>query len=236
MRSNLDIDLLRAFVTVVDTGSFTRTGEELGRTQSAISVQIKRLETQLDKTLLHRAGKTFELTDDGDQLLDYARRILAINDDAVSRITASPVTGQIMLGTCEEFAEHCLANILGPFARSHPGVRVEINVDKSVKLMEGLRNGQYDLALANRMPGEGDAPSIIREALVWVAREDFPVDASASVPLVIGRTECFWRRFATDALDAAGLDWHIVCSSQESKGLQAAVMAGLEFPRFPKAR
>ena len=86
------------------------------------------------------------------------------------------------------------------------------------------------------MPGEGDAPSIIREALVWVAREDFPVDASASVPLVIGRTECFWRRFATDALDAAGLDWHIVCSSQESKGWQAAVMAGLEFPRFPKAR
>ena len=96
-----------------------------------------------------------------------------------------------MLGTCEEFAEHCLADILGPFARSHPGVRVEINVDKSVKLMEGLRNGQYDLALANRMPGEGYKPSIVREALVWVAREDFPVNASVSVPLVIGSTECF---------------------------------------------
>ena len=96
-----------------------------------------------------------------------------------------------MLGTCEEFAEHCLADILGPFARSHPGVRMEINVDKSVKLMEGLRNGQYDLALANRMPGEGYKPSIVREALVWVAREDFPVNASVSVPLVIGSTECF---------------------------------------------
>ena len=233
--ANLDIDLLRTFVTVVETGSFTRTGEALGRTQSAISVQIKRLETQLDKPLLHRAGRTFELTDDGDQLLDYARRILAINDDAVSKITASPVTGRILLGTCEEFAEHCLADILGPFAHGHPGVRLEINVDKSVKLLEGLRNGQFDLALANRMPGEGDAPSIVREPLVWVARDDFPADASRSIPLVIGRTECFWRRFATDALEAAGLDWHIVCSSQESKGLQAAVMAGLGISAFPRS-
>ncbi|MGB0629312.1 MAG: LysR substrate-binding domain-containing protein [Alphaproteobacteria bacterium] len=235
MRANLDIDLLRTFVTVVDTGSFTRTGEELGRTQSAISVQIKRLEAQLDKTLLHRAGKNFELTDDGDQLLDYARRILAINDDAVSKITASPVTGQIHLGTCEEFAEHCLSDILGPFAKSHPGVRMEIIVDKSVKLLDGLRRGQFDLALANRVPGEGAAPSIVREPLVWVAREDFSVDATASIPLVIGRTECFWRKFAIDALDAAGLDWHIVCSSQESKGLQAAVMAGLGVSAFPES-
>lgn len=235
MRPNLDIDLLRTFVTLVETGSFTRTGEMLGRTQSAISVQLKRLETQLGKGLLHRGGKSFELTEDGDQLLEYARRILAINDDAVSHITASPVTGHIMLGTCEEFAEHCLADILGPFARSHPGVRMEINVDKSVKLLEYLRAGNFDLALANRVPGEGTAPSIVREPLVWVVREDFTIEAAASVPLVIGRTDCFWRGFATTALDEAGMDWHIVCSSQESKGLQAAVMAGLGISAFPQS-
>ena len=233
MLANLDIDLLRTFVTVVESGSFTRTGEALGRTQSAISVQIKRLETQLGKSLLNRTGKSFDLTEDGDQLLEYARRILAINDDAVAHITASPVTGHIMLGTCEEFAEHCLADILGPFARSHPGVRMEINVDKSVKLLESLRAGTFDLALANRLPGEGIAPSIVREPLVWVAERGFEFDIANSIPLVIGRTECFWRGFATAALDAAGLDWHIVCSSQESKGLQAAVMAGLGISAFP---
>ena len=134
MQPNLDMDLLRTFVTVVETGSFTKTGDTLGRTQSAVSVQIKKLETQLGKPLLLRAGKTVELTEDGDQLLEYAEKILAINDDAVARITASEVTGQILLGTCEEFAEHCLADIMGPFARPHPGVRIEINVDKSVRL------------------------------------------------------------------------------------------------------
>ena len=233
MQPNLDMDLLRTFVTVVETGSFTKTGDTLGRTQSAVSVQIKKLETQLGKPLLLRAGKTVELTEDGDQLLEYAEKILAINDDAVARITASEVTGQILLGTCEEFAEHCLADILGPFARTHPGVRMEINVDKSVRLLDGLRGGQYDLVLANRVPGDGEAVSIVREPLVWVAREDTTFDAAESIPLVIGRTECFWRRFATDALEGAGLDWHIVCSSQESKGLQAAVMAGLGVSAFP---
>lgn len=235
MLANLDIDLLRTFVTVVETSSFTRTGEALGRSQSAISVQVKRLESQLGKPLLNRAGKSFDLTEDGDQLLEYARRILAINDDAVAHITASPVTGHIMLGTCEEFAEHCLADILGPFARSHPGVRMEINVDKSVKLLESLRAGIFDLALANRLPGEGVAPSIVREPLVWVAEKEFDVDIAASIPMVIGRTECFWRGFATAALDTAGMDWHIVCSSQESKGLQAAVMAGLGVSAFPES-
>lgn len=233
MLANLDIDLLRTFVTVVETGSFTRTGEALGRTQSAISVQVKRLETQLGKSLLNRSGKSFDLTEDGDQLLEYARRILAINDDAVAHITAAPVTGHIMLGTCEEFAEHCLADILGPFARSHPGVRLEINVDKSVKLLESLRAGTFDLALANRVPDEGEAPSIVREPLVWVAEHGLDIDTANSIPLVIGRTECFWRGFATAALDAAGIEWHIVCSSQESKGLQAAVMAGLGVSAFP---
>ena len=235
MLANLDIDLLRTFVTVVDTGSFTRTGEQLGRTQSAISIQIKRLEGQLGKVLLHRSGRAFALTEDGDQMLDYARRILSLNDDAVSRITASQVRGQILLGTCEEFAEHCLADILGPFARTHPGVRLEIVVDKSASLLDDLCAGRFDLALANRVPGEGAAPSIVREPLVWVAREDFELEAGASVPLVIGRTVCFWRRFATQALDAAALPWHIVCSSQESKGLQAAVMAGLGISAFPQS-
>lgn len=235
MQPNLDIDLLRTLVTVVETGSFTRTGEALGRTQSAISVQIKRLETQLGKTLLIRKGRSFELTEDGGQLLDYAYRILALNDDAVSRLGASTVTGRIILGTCEEFAEHCLADILGPFARSHPGIRLEINVDKSVRLQEGLQAGVFDLALANRLPGEGDAPSIVREPLVWVTREDVEIDPAQSLPLVIGRTDCFWRRFAIEALDSVGMEWHIACSSQESKGLQAAVMAGLGLSAFPQS-
>lgn len=235
MQPNLDIDLLRTLVTVVETGSFTKTGEALGRTQSAISVQIKRLESQFGKTLLIRNGRTFELTEDGGQLLDYAYRILALNDDAVSRLGASPVTGRIMLGTCEEFADHCLADILGPFARSHPGIRLEINVDKSVRLQEGFQAGIFDLALANRLPGEGNAPSIVREALVWVAHESVDIDLSRSLPLVIGRTDCFWRRFAIEALDAAGLEWHVACSSQESKGLQAAVMAGLGISAFPES-
>ena len=110
--------------------------------------------------------------------MDYARRIVAINDDVVSQISASPVTGRDLLGTCEESAEHCFSAILGPVAKSHPGVRMEINVDKSVKLLEGLHRGYNDLALANHIAGEGTAPSIVREPLVWFACQDLPVDVS----------------------------------------------------------
>lgn len=235
MLANLDIDLLRTFVTINETGSFTQTGELLGRTQSAISVQVKRLETQLGKELLQRSGRRIELTEDGEQLLYYARRILAINDDAVSRITAPRVSGKVTLGTCEEFAEHCLADILGPFARSHPDVRLEIVVDYSKTLIEDLKSGAFDIALANRLPGDGVEPSIVREPLVWVAREDFETQPAGSVPLVIGQAPCVWRRFALEALEGVGREWHIVCSSQESKGLHAAVMAGLGVSVFPRS-
>ena len=116
---NLDTDLLRAFATLVDTGSFTRTGELLGRTQSAVSVQIKRLEDQVGARLCDRSGRSVVPTPAGEQLLDYARRILSINDEAVGRLVMPPVRGTVRLGTAEEFATQFLSDILAEFARWH---------------------------------------------------------------------------------------------------------------------
>ena len=167
---NLDIDLLRAFATLVDTGSFTRTGELLGRTQSAVSVQIKRLEDQVGARLCDRSGRSVVPTPAGEQLLGYARRILSINDEAVGRLVMPPVRGTVRLGTAEEFATQFLSDILAEFSRSFPTVTPEITVDSSAVLQSGVEAGLFDLVLVKHVPGEDPGTTIWREPLHWVAR------------------------------------------------------------------
>ena len=171
----LDIDLLRAFATLVDTGSFTRTGELLGRTQSAVSVQIKRLEDQVGARLCDRSGRNVVPTPVGEQLLGYARRILSINDEAVGRLVMPPVRGTVRLGTAEEFAAQFLSDILAEFSRSFPTVTPEITVDSSAVLQSGVEAGLFDLVLVKHVPGEDPGTTIWREPLHWVARADWAI-------------------------------------------------------------
>src|SRR3569623_2015164 len=149
----LDIELLRSFVSVVDAGGFTRAGERVHRTQATVSQQIKRLEDDIGQVLLHRDGKNLRPTEAGERLLSYARRLLSLAEEARDVLSQPDSEGAIRLGIPEDFAAYRLAKLLGAFARSHPGLRLDVRADQSKHLARDLDRGEIDLALYTRVVG-----------------------------------------------------------------------------------
>ncbi len=224
----LDLDLLRSFVSVVEAGGFTRAGERVHRTQSTVSQQIRRLEDSLGKQLLNRAGKQVTLTEDGERLLSYARRILSLTEEAHDVLTGPAQEGAIRLGIPEDFSAYRLPQLLAGFARSHPGLRLDIRADQSLHLRRDLERGELDLALLKRDAGEKSGLAVWPERIRWVTSRDHPVDlACASVPLIGFPPGCLYRKRAVHALEAAGRAWHMAYTSSNLTGIQAAVVAGL---------
>ena len=153
----LDLELLRSFVSVVDAGGFTRAGERVHRTQSTVSQQIKRLEEDVGQLLLHRDGKDVRPTEAGERLLSYARRLLALAEEARDVLREPDGEGAVRLGIPEDFAAYRLAKLLGAFSRSHPSLRLDVRADQSKNLRRDLERGELDLALFKREAGEKGA-------------------------------------------------------------------------------
>ncbi len=230
-----DLDLLRAFVAVVDHGGFTRASAGLGRTQSTVSLQIKRLEDGLGKRLFGPDRRGLDLTADGEILLTYARRMLALADEARVRLTETDVGGVVRLGTPEDFATLHLPDVLSRFARAHPQVGLEVNCDFTVNLLDGFSKGQYDLVLCKREPqGEAGGIKVWREPLVWAGAQRLRLAPGQPLPLVLAPNPDIYRRRAIAALEAAGQPWRIVYTSPSLAGVQAAVRAGLGVTVLPK--
>ncbi|GAN80346.1 LysR substrate-binding domain-containing protein [Acidocella aminolytica] len=226
----LDLELLRSFVSVVEAGGFTRAGERVHRTQSTVSQQIRRLEDGLGKQLLNRTGKQVTLTEDGERLLSYARRILLLTEEARDVLTGSAQDGAIRLGIPEDFAAYRLPQLLAGFARSHPALRLDIRADQSLYLRQDLERGDLDLALLKRDAGEAGGIAVWPENIHWVTSRDHPVDLScSSVPLIGFPPGCLYRKRAIHALEAAGRAWHMAYTSANLTGIQAAAAAGLGF-------
>ena len=233
--TNLDVDLLRTFVTIVDSGGFTRAGERLHRTQSTVSLQIKRLEDQLGQRLLVRSPRGVSVTTDGEVLLAYARQMLSINDAAVARMTEPDLQGVVRLGTPEDFATTHLPNVLAAFAESHPHVALEVHCELTLNLLNRFQNGEYDLALVKREPqGVADGEKVWREALVWVASDRLLIHERRPLPLVLSPHPCVYRKRALSALDQRGLAWRLAYTSPSLAGAQAAVRAGLGATVLPR--
>lgn len=223
-----DLDLLRSFITIVESGGFTRAAERLGRTQSTISLQIKRLEEGLGRRLFQREGRSFEVTPEGEQLLIYARRLLNLAGEACAILMEPAVEGAIRLGVPEDFATTHLSEILFRFARAHPQVAMEVRCDFTANLLDGLALGHFDLILGNReAQGSGDGQRVWREPLVWAASPRLLHLAGQPLPLVLAPAPDFNRQRALEMLEKAGLPWRIVYTSPSLAGLQAAVQAGL---------
>jgi DNA-binding transcriptional LysR family regulator len=234
-----DFDLLRSFVTIVDSGGFTRAAERLDRTQSTVSLHIKRLEDGLGIRVFDRDGRTIALTPDGEVLLTYARRILTLANEACARLMERDVGGIVRLGTPEDFATTHLPDVLRRFSRAHPQVRLEVNCDFTVNLLDGFARGEYDLVLCKREPqggggGGGDGIKVWREPLVWVASDRLDGDPAAPVPLVLAPYPDIYRKRALDALDRCARPWRIAYTSPSLAGVQAAVRAGLGVTILPK--
>jgi DNA-binding transcriptional LysR family regulator len=232
----LDLDLLRSFVSVVDAGGFTRAGERVHRTQSTVSQQIKRLEDTIGRPLLHRNGKRIAPTEEGERLLSYARRILALADEAHQVVAQSAGEGVVRLGLPEDFAASRLAQVLARFARSHQGARLDVRCDLSVRLRDDLDRGELDLILFKRDAGERGGIACWPERLSWIASRRRELDVRRNpVPLVVFPQGCLYRNRAIHALEAAGRAWYIAYTSPNFYGIQAAVSVGLGISILPQA-
>ena len=232
----LDIDLLRSFVSVVDAGGFTRAGERVHRTQSTVSQQIKRLEDTFGRPLLHRNGKRVALTEEGERLLSYARRILALAQEAHQVVAQSAGEGVVRLGLPEDFAASRLAQVLARFARSRQGARLDVRCDLSVRLRDDLDSGELDLILFKRDAGERGGIACWPERLSWIASRRRELDVRRDpVPLVVFPQGCLYRNRAIHALESAGRAWHIAYTSPNFYGIQAAVSVGLGISILPQA-
>ena len=223
---DLDLDLLRGFVTVAERGGFTAAGLALGLTQSAISLKVKRLEDILGKPVFTRGTRAISLTREGETLLAYARRMLALNEEAVRRFIAPPVAGRLRLGVADHFVPRHLAPVLARFARTWPEIRIEVEVGRSHELRAALGREALDLVLGKRRDGETDGRVIYTEAVVWVAAPDFELRRERPLPLAMLPQGCMFRDRALAALARAGIGYDVVYTSASLLGIAAAAQAG----------
>lgn len=238
MPLNLDIDQLRALVTVAQTRSFTKTGSMLNRSQSAISLQIKRLENTLNRQLFDRSGRKIRLTDEGERFLPEAERIVDMHDRAVELLSSPSVSGRVRLGCTEEFAATHLANVLGSFQYTHPDVHIEIGVDTSKTLRDGFASRDYDIVLAKVDENERNGDTIWCEDIIWVVTDGPSANdilRRDPIPLLASPVPCLIRHGMTTKLDQVGKRWQIVGTSEVNVGLQAAVSAGFGITALPKS-
>ena len=225
---NLPMDLLRAFVTVVEFNSFTKAGELLGRTQPAISLQMNRLEGLLDETLLIRDGKNLSLTIAGETIFEYAKQILSLNDLAVSECTKSTVMGKVRLGIPSEFATILLPKIVGRFAKAYPNVTLEVNCELSKTLLSRSGKAAHDLILAlQNNPLEESENLVKTDNLVWVSGSEYNAQKPPPVPLIVAPEGCIYRQRAIRVLNKIKQPWQIVYNIPDLTGIQYAIHEGL---------
>jgi DNA-binding transcriptional LysR family regulator len=224
----IDPDLLRAFVLVAEGGSVTRAAMRVGRTQSAVSMQMRRLEELLGQPLLLRGPRGLSPTPHGLWLLERARRLLALHDEIVTNFRSPEISGPVRLGSPDDYALLWLPGILAGFAEAHPAAEVEVVCLPSVDLVRCFGKGELDITLlsaGNEGPGV-QAERMWRGPLRWVGAAARPVHLMRPLPLVLSHG-CTWCQAATEALDASAVPWRIAYSSASQTGTHAVVLAGL---------
>jgi len=224
-----DLDVLRSFVTGIELGSFAKAADRLGRSTSAVSAQLKKLEAQVDLPILRKSGRGMVLTPRGETLFSYAKRLLELNDEAATSVCGADLAGCVRLGLQEDFGESLLTETLGSFARANPRVRIEARVARNAELLDLIGSGQLDLALAwDAGKGLPHSRFVAELPLCWIGRSgDMPDWQGEPLPLVAFEAPCLLRSAATSALDRAGIPWRLAFTSASLSGIWAAVGAGL---------
>ena len=231
MIPNLDLDLLKTFIAIADTGSFTRAADDVGRTQSAVSMQIKRLEDIVGRSLFARDGRQNRLTVHGEKLLDYARRIVKLSDEAVMAFTKPELTGTVRFGTPDDYADRFLPEILARFARTHPLVQVDVDCRSSDALVQLVRRGELDVSLITSEYGGTGTETVRTEPLVWVVSQRHCPHLQPVLPVALSEAGCAWRKMTMEALDRP---YRIAYASNNSNAVNAAVLSGLAVGVVPQ--
>lgn len=234
MIPNLDVDLLKTFLAIADNGSFTRAAEEVHKTQSAISMQMKRLEELLGVPLFAKDGRMSRFTPDGERLVDYARRIVSFNDEVVSVFTKPELTGTIRFGTPDDYAEKFLPEILARFARTHPLITVNVDCLGSSELFSRVKRSEIDLALVTHGCDIVTDEPVRREQLVWVTSMRHCAHMAEVLPLAVSHSGCEWRGKVLKSLDMQGRKYRVAYSTPNSNAVNAAVMQGLAVGAMPE--
>jgi DNA-binding transcriptional LysR family regulator len=223
---------LKSFVAIAETGTFGQAASMVNRTQSALSLQIKKLEQQLGCNLFDRTSRKVSLTPQGEIFLGYAKRIIQLQWEAISRLREPDIEGEIRFGTPEDFATHYLPDVLASFRQHHPRVQLNVKCDLTLNLIEDFHRGEYDVILAKRDPQRvKGGTKVWREPLVWAAADGYQPEEPLS--LVLSPQPCIYRARALAALDRAKRCWHMSYTSPSLAGTLAAVKAGLGITVLP---
>jgi DNA-binding transcriptional LysR family regulator len=227
--TNLDMDVMRTLLAAQKLGSLAQAALMVGRSQSAVSAQMRKLEEQIGQPLFQKSGRGLALTEAGNLIVSYAKRILALNDEAVGAVRATSVGGAVRFGLPGDFADTWLPAALGRFKRTHPAVRVEVAVERNGLLLERLDRGELDLVLVMGYETRADAEHLATLPMAWIGSADIEnvVDPGVPLDLALYNPPCFFRRAGVEALDGANISWRPAFTTASLQSLWAAVAAGL---------
>lgn len=231
MAAPLDLDQLTTFVAIADTGSFTRAAEEVHRTQSAVSMQMRRLEERIGKPLFEKEGRINRLTEEGERLLVYARQMLRLNRETLAAFDDRSLEGHIRIGIPDDYAERFLPEIVARFSRSNPRVELSVLCEPTSNLVHHVRNGHLDIAL---LTDEESSEVVRREPILWVGSANHSAHEREVLPMAFGRPSCSWRRAACAALEAMGREYRILFTSFSATAIAAAVLSGAAISVLPE--
>lgn len=235
MAAPLDIDQLKTFIAIIDSGSFTRAADEVNKTQSAVSMQMRRLEERINRDLFRKDGRVNRLTRDGERLLAYARRMIRLNNETLAAFDEEALAGMIRLGTPDDYADRYMPDIIARFAKTNPNVELSITCEPSLELVEKLSRNELDIALVTHNPKVRHALMVRSEPLFWVTSMAHSVHSETPVPLAVGRHSCDWRQLGCAALDSVGREYTILFTSWSSTVIASAVLAGLAVSLLPES-
>jgi len=224
MIMNLQLDYLRTFIALAEAKNFTKTGALVNLSQSAVSMQIKRLETEVGKKLFHRIGKTIKLTGEGNILINYAMRMVREHDEAVAALSKPNLEGLIRFGSPEHYTDGVLPDLLARFSRSYPDVTVKMRCENSDVIKDSVDKGDLDLGICTQISEGGQI--IAHDPVVWVKAPEFVIQPHKPLSLAAFEEDCIFRTWALAALEKAGIDYRIVYVTRSISGLLSAVKAG----------
>ena len=232
----IDIDQLRTFIAIAETGSFTKAADIVHKTQSAVSMQMKRLEERLDKPIFARDGRASKLTEDGERLLEYARRIVKLNLEALAAFAGPELTGSVRLGVPDDYADRYLPEIMARYSRAYPGVELTVICEPSADLLERIDLNELDLAIVTTSDNlQRPSETFRRERLLWVTSSRHGTHQESPLPLALGRQSCCWRRLALDVLENINRPHRLLFTSSNAGAVAAAVLAGLAISVLPES-
>ena len=227
--------LLRTFLAVADTHSFTKAAARLGISQPTVSQHVRRLESAAKRQLVARDTRDVRLTDNGDAMAGFARTILAAHSEADRYFSGSAMRGRLRFGAADDLAITTLPRILRHFRQQHPQINLELTVDQSGPLHRRLQAGHLDLIFIKQNPGTTEGTVVATDELVWMGQEKTVLEPEQPVPLIAYQGPSISRQITIDALEAAGRTWRITCNTREVNGVLAAVRAGIGVAVFPRS-